>query len=65
MTPIHEMYIPILSAIAKDKGLHDLSNYISLFKPAKIADPVYVSSLTPTKKYNITVLPEATCEGCQ
>ena len=57
-------YRSILSDIAKDKGLDDLANYIKEYKESPKKNEV-LSNLVGAPVYNITTMPEATCDGCQ
>lgn len=67
MNPLHTTkllnYKKLLSSIALERELVELAEYIDKF------DPSVVSSSNGAQKavgvYNITVAPEATCDGCQ
>ena len=43
--------LKMLASIARDRGHDDLAKYVELYEPTPV--------------YKITVMPEATCEGCQ
>lgn len=60
-TTLHN-YKRILSEIAIDKGLKELADFIQTFEP-KV--PVEKGEHFGPPVYNITKLPEATCDGCQ
>ena len=49
-------YKELLASIARDKGDIVLSEYILAYKPKEVITK---------QKYNITLMPEATCDGCQ
>lgn len=49
-------YKKVLSMIAEDRGLFELSKYILDFK-----EVIQIQKI----KYNITSLPEAVCDGCE
>lgn len=61
MNELEEQYIKMLVSIAKDKGLLELASYIERYgKDIEVkVDPII------KQKYNITQMPEATCDGCQ
>ncbi len=62
MNPLHTTkllnYKKILSEIALERGLLELSVYIDKFDPS-------TSCAQDVPTYNITKAPEATCDGCQ
>ena len=59
-------YQSILASIARDKGLNDLAAHIESFSKESKVDAVLTESVgVPIYKYNITKMPEATCDGCQ
>lgn len=49
-------YKTILKEIAEERGLEQLAKYIESFQYTDIKEPVV---------YNITKMPESTCDGCQ
>lgn len=61
-------WVETLAQIASDKGNTFLADHIRGFKPMPIvtAQPDY-SGLSDhfAKPFNITKMPEATCDGCQ
>jgi hypothetical protein len=69
-------YKELLASIARDKGDIDLSEYILKYEKVIVpragdiitkTDSGIAGTVEPktTTKYNITVMPEATCDGCQ
>jgi hypothetical protein len=55
-------YKELLASIAKDKGDNDLYEYIMKYeKPVDKIDTYKAGA----GKFNITKMPEATCDGCQ
>lgn len=55
-------YQEVLASIASDKGLPELAKHIESFGfTPETSTPV--NAVSP--KYNITKMPEATCDGCQ
>lgn len=55
-------YQVVLASIARDKNLPELAKHIESFGfTEETSAPV--NDVSP--KYNITKMPEATCDGCQ
>lgn len=63
-------WVTTLASIARDKGEYLLADYIGKFgtqvDTVIHATPIEgVNEIVKAGKFNITVMPEATCDGCQ
>lgn len=60
-------WVETLAQIAGDKGQTNLAAYIRTFGEGQIPQEVVTHdySKLSTRTFNITTMPEATCDGCQ